>query len=857
MDPDRWQRIQEVFGEVIDIPPAERHAALDRKCQKDPALRQEIESLLTADEAAGRFIQSPLIPPGDATPPDALKTELRVGPYKLLRSIGHGGMSSVYVATRDDDYQRRVAVKIFSQLIGNEDRLRRFRTERQILAALEHLNIARLYDGGTTDQGAPYFVMEYVEGLPIDEYCDRHRLSVRERVELFRQVCSAVHYAHQNLVVHRDLKPGNILVTTGGVPKLLDFGIAKLLNPDLSSQSPEPTATWMRLMTPSYASPEQARGKMITTASDVYSLGVLLYKLLTGKLPYRFEGQTAEEIEQALADIEPEKPSYVVGQDGDGGASAAGLPGVRPEQLRRQLAGDLDNILLMTLRKEPQRRYGSAELLSEDLRRFLEGLPVLAGKASLGYRIGKFLRRHRIAVAVAALVTALIVGFATAMAMQSSRVARERDEARRERDKSEQVLAFVEEVFRVGDPESAGARYLDAREIFARGTERIEALHDQPGTQAFLMTSLGNIYRNLGLFEESRELLEGALEARRELLGEAHPDTITTLSSLGRLHQNQGRYHQAETIHRRVLALRENGDDVDLLAVSQSLGLLAEVLLDQGAYEEAEPAYRRALEIRSESLGEEHPQTVQSLGDLGSLLWVQGRHDEAELLHRRALRLLEKKFGGDHLDIAETLNNLAMVLVSQGESEEAEELTRRSLEIRRRLLGEEHPDIVQSLSNLAVVMFHRGDYEAVEKIGRECLNLGRRVLGEEHPRLAHVLLGLGSVLARNADPEYGEELMREAVAIRRVGLPAGHWLTGYAESRLGAYLTSAGRFEEAEPLVQEGYRTIAAQRGDKDREAQRALAAIVDLYQAWGKPDQASEYEARLLTAKDVNLLSH
>ncbi|MCP4661395.1 MAG: serine/threonine protein kinase, partial [bacterium] len=408
MVPERWRQILELLEGALGQAPGDREAFLDERCASDTALRGQVEDLLEADKEAAGFMRDPLVPVhGAISLPTAAGSPGRdlVGPYRLLRRIGQGGMSTVYLAVRgDDEYHRRVAVKIVRQGVEGEERLHRFRTERQILASLDHPSIARLYDGGTTDQGTPYFVMEYVEGLPVDEYCDRYCLSVRERLELFRKVCSAVHYAHQNLVVHRDLKPSNILVNADGVPKLLDFGIAKLLNPELSFH-PEPTATWVRMMTPHYASPEQVRGKMITTASDVYSLGVLLYELLTGHLPHLFNERSPQEIEQLLTEVEPARPSAVVGREeaASGTSRALGsqrhVCGMRPEQLRRRLSGDLDTIVLMALRQEPQRRYTSVQQFSEDVRRHLAGLPVMARKATPAYRIRKFLRRNRVATA--------------------------------------------------------------------------------------------------------------------------------------------------------------------------------------------------------------------------------------------------------------------------------------------------------------------------------------------------------------------------------------------------------------------------------------------------------------------------
>jgi len=441
MNAERWQQIKELFQLASDRQPNQRGAFLDEACARDPELRSEVESLLAHDKPGEEFIEKPVYEVAAELVPDELIESMvgrRIGPYQVLREIGHGGMGAVYLAMRaDDEYQKQVAIKLVKRGMDTDAILRRFRNERQILANLDHANIAKLLDGGTTEDGLSYFVMDYVEGLPIDVYCDTHRLPTVERLKLFRTACSAVQYAHQRHVVHRDLKPTNILVTAEGVPKLLDFGIAKLLNPELSAQTIEPTAG-PRPMTPDYASPEQVRGQAITPASDVYSLGVMLYELLTGHRPYHLKSRTPEEIQRVIGNQEPEKPSSVVGRGSLTRPLRATLsqrdrgpiqplrsplpvgegPGVRGKadgrtELRRRLGGDLDNIVLMALRKEPERRYASVEEeFSEDIRRHLEGLPVIARKDTLGYRSTKFIKRNKAGViaALTMLVLLAVIG---------------------------------------------------------------------------------------------------------------------------------------------------------------------------------------------------------------------------------------------------------------------------------------------------------------------------------------------------------------------------------------------------------------------------------------------------------------
>jgi serine/threonine-protein kinase len=526
-----------------------RQAFAEQTLGGDAEALREVLSLLRADARARGFLELPLVEPaagGAAEAQGAAWIGKRIGPYRLVGKLGEGGMSTVYLAEREDEqYRRQVAIKVVRSAFAGEDQLRRFRAERQILASLDHPGIARLYDGGATEEGLPYLVMEYIEGEPIDDFCDRRRLTIAQRIELFRAVCSAVHYAHQNLVVHRDLKPGNILVTTAGLPRLLDFGIAKLLTPELLPAGPVTTVAWLRLMTPYYASPEQILGKPVTTGSDVYSLGLLLYKLLTGRLPRRFAGQAPAAIERVVTEEEPEKPSAAVGRGGRDGPEGPPTPeagqleavararGVRPAQLRRLLAGDLDTVVLSALRRDPQRRYGSAEQLSEDLRRHLEGLPVLAHPDSLPYRAGKFLRRHRLAVGAAAAILLLAVGAAVAFALQSARLARERDRAERERVKAQRVAEFLEEVFSLSHRADPRIEPMTALEVLERGARKLDQMGDQPQIQAALMHTMGRIYRDLGRFEQAAPLLERALAARTKL-PEAEPaEVLENMEDLG------------------------------------------------------------------------------------------------------------------------------------------------------------------------------------------------------------------------------------------------------------------------------------------------------------------------------------
>ena len=559
-------------------------------------------------------------------------------------------MGTVYLAVRDDDqYEKQVAIKLVRRGMDTDFIVDRFRHERQILASLDHTNIARLLDGGTTEDGLPYFVMEYIEGSPINQYCDDRRLSTVERVKLFRTVCSAVQYAHQNLVVHRDIKPSNIIVTPEGVAKLLDFGIAKLLALDAVGQAQAATVTMMRPMTPDYASPEQVRGRAITTAADIYSLGVLLYELLTGRRPYRVKTFTPQEIEQVICEQEPEKPSTAI----DRGEA-------QNEKTRRRLRGDLDNIVLMAMRKEPERRYASVEQFSDDLRRHLEGLPVRARKDTLAYRAEKFVRRHKVGVAMAALMLALVVGAIVIVLGESRRAARERD-------KAERVSAFLVNIFKVSDPDEARGKTVTAREILDKGAERIEVeLKDQPEVQATLMNTVGLVYRGLGLYEEAGVLIEKSLIIRRELHGGEHVEVAKSLNDLGWIY------------------------------------------IEKQKPAEAEPLLREALDMRRRLLGD-HPDVAQSMNFLGFALFDKGDDDTAERLFRESLAM-RRRFLGEHMDVAQSLNNLGLTLHDKGDYDGAEPLFEEAIAIDRKLIYGDHPTVATHLNNLALLKLNKNDY---------------------------------------------------------------------------------------------------------------------------------------------------
>ncbi|MFL6292911.1 MAG: tetratricopeptide repeat protein [Thermoanaerobaculia bacterium] len=836
MASERWREIEAIFDEVAALPAGERADRLARRCGGDEELRWEVESLLAADAADGDFLEQPPVAPAAPPPPPARGR--RFGPYSVERQLGEGGMSTVYLAVRaDEEYRRQVAVKVFAYGAERADLVERFRAERQILASLDHPNIAGLLDGGTTGDGLPYLVMEYVDGIPIDRYCDERRLSVGERIDLFRQVCAAVQHAHRNLVVHRDIKPSNILVTADGVPHLLDFGIAKLLGGSALPWPAAATTTGQRLMTPHYASPEQVEGAPITTASDVYSLGVLLYVLLAGRLPYRLDVQRVGALEQAVVEQQPERPSAAVAS----------------RKLAGQLAGDLDNVVLMALRKEPALRYASVELLAEDLRRHRTGLPVLARPATVGYRMGKFVRRHRLGVGAAAFLALVILGLAASMTVQAVRLARQRDEIRRERDKAVRVAALLEEIFSTADPNRAHGETVTARELLDRGAAwTTTELADQPEVQATLAATIGRVYSGLGLYDRALPLLERSLALRRRVFGPSHPEVAESLHAIGNLHSARGDLDHAEATLRQALAMRRTllGDTDP--AVAESLDALGLVLTLKARFDAAEPLLREALAINRRLYDGDDEKVGDNLANLGFLMWQKGEPAASEALDRQALAIYRRRlgpihpkiviqlnnlavlqgergaytaaeasyrellpvarrvWGEEHPEVALYLHNLAAMLTWGGKYDEAERLARESLALRRKHLGDEHEQVAMGLNLLARILEEKGDLAGSRPLFEESLRLHRRVFGEEHPRVAMVLANLAHLLAQQGNPAAAEPLARQALAIRREALGDAHADVGASLVLLGALRLARGSPAEAEPLLRRGHETLRA-----------------------------------------------
>jgi serine/threonine-protein kinase len=804
-----WSEVESLLDEALELVAEERPAFLERIGALSPELRAQVEHWLRATELPDGFLDrsgpeyvAPLV---SATEEIRPAEGTRIGPYRIVGVAGHGGMGTVFLAERDEPYHQRVALKLVRGAVALDDHVvRRLVEERRILASLEHPHIARLVDGGVTEDGLPWFAMEYVEGEPIDQYCEQHSLQLHARLQLFLTVCDAVQFAHRNLVVHRDLKPSNILVTGDSEVKLLDFGIAKLL---AEGRSDEPlTETGLRVLTPQYASPEQIRGDPIAVTSDVYSLGILLYELLTGKRPYHLSARSPLEIERVISQP-PTRPSA----------------GVADLRLARQLRGDLDMILLTALRTEPERRYPSVERFATDIRRFLSELPVTARPDTRRYRAAKFIRRHRLGLAAAgALGLSLIfglVGTASQARVAQHAAARERE-----------VRNFLVGLFQVSDPTQSRGREISARELLDRGTRRADsALAQSPDVQSELLHVLGIIHRELGLLGRADTLLERAVQLSRSIHGEKSAEVADRLTDWGRVLTQRASFQAADSILRTALAIgRRHGAQDSSVAVT--LRALGEVEAKLARNDAAERLYREALAIDRSLFGSEHLTVASDLDGLGTALYQAGRMAGADSVFRAGLAMRRRLLDPEHPSLLISLDNVAQVSKELGNYSEAERLEREVLDKRRRLHPQGHPEVARTLGELASVLGspERPDprLEQAESLFLEALAMQRAFLGSDHPETILTVNNLAPIRYWKGDFAGAETNLREVVANWQRTLGKEHQNTVTAMSTLGAVLREQGKYYEAEPLLSQ---TLAVRRklfGDSHEHVAQGLGHL-------------------------------
>ena len=733
-----------------------------------------------------------------------------IGPYRLIRKLGEGGMGQVWLAEQSAPVKRQVALKIIKAGQYDGSALVRFNLERQTLAIMDHPAIAKVFDAGSTATGQPYFVMEYVPGLPITTYCDQKRLPARERLALLIKVCEGVQHAHQKAIIHRDLKPSNILVVEVDgkpMPHIIDFGIAKAISQQSEDETLVTRAGGM-VGTPGYMSPEQADPSIpdVDTRTDVYSLGVVLYELLAGVLPFdvkQWSTKPFHEVLRQLHEDDPPSPSSRISGDADSTMIAAKRK-VDARQLASMLRGDLDWITLKALEKDRSRRYGTPSELSADIGRYLRNEPVTARPASAAYRAGKYAQRHKFGVAAVSVVLLLLIAFGVMQAIELRRITRERDRANRERDRATRVTDFMTGMFNVSDPSQARGKTITAREILDKSSAKIDTgLAQDPELKAQMMDVMGVVYQSLGLYSSSLPLLERAAEIRRRVLGPENPETLATMHHLATTLIADGHYSEAEKLFRETLdsERRVLGPENPLTLLS--MNNLANVLYQQGRYAEAEKLDRETLEIRRRVSGPEDPDTLLSMESLAAALDKQGRYAEAERLGRETLDIRRRVSGPDHPHTLEVMNNLALLLDNEQHYPEAEKLDRETLDIERRVLGPEHPTTLLTSANLANALADEKRSSEAEKLMRETLEIQRRVLGPEHSSTLESATNLATILDDEKRYAEAEKLQRETLAIQRRVLGPEHPATINSIYNLACDVAGEGKRDEALSLLRD------------------------------------------------------
>jgi serine/threonine-protein kinase len=866
---ERRERIALLVDEALDLPPDRREAFVAARCPDDEAIRREVKELLAADEdMASSFLEQPAsrglgvheVGAEEPCGPDPMVGRL-IGAYRLEALLGRGGMGAVYLARRaDDEYEHQVAVKLLHPGFASAGLVRRLRSERQILARLDHPNIAKLLDGGTAEDGQPYLVMELITGMRIDAYCDEHGLGVRERLLLFRQICDAVQFAHQNLVVHRDLKPSNIMVTAQGTPKLLDFGIAKLVEAPPLLHNGDVTQSLLHAMTPSYASPEQLAGRNVTTVSDVYSLGVILYKLLTGRLPRRVDLRSPQALQADLA-REPEKPSAAASREDDEISETSSGSRQRPDarQLRRQLGGDLDTIVLMALRTEPERRYGSVEQLADDLDRHLDGLPVRARRGTFTYRTGKFLRRNRLAVSAAAVIFGLVIGLAATATLQARRIAREREvaeqqrgRAERERDKAQRVAEFMADLFAT----AGNTQGITARQLLDQGAAKLygELAGDDPEVRATLLAAIGKVYAVMGLEIEAKPHLEEALRSRERLFGPDHLEVAEVANRLGWLTQYGSDLAAAEKHARRALRIRQQQLAPDDPLVADSLISLAAVYHSLQRLAAAEELMTRGLRIKERHVGPKAEEDLAATYDLLGLIHRdQGRPAEAEAAFRRSLAIAEGRFGRDHPASSSTLNNLALVLHDRGLLAEAATFYRRSIDLKERSDGPT-PRLAASLFNLALLERTLGEYTRAERRYARAQEIIETTVGPENVYVAMIVAGRGLIHRDRGELELAGSLVQRGLRMAEATGGSGHRRVAELLLRMASIDFRRGRLRAAAAAQERALRIFRQQQPLIEAEVSAATRDLAQVVARQGDSRRAASLLAEVVAATEERL---
>jgi serine/threonine-protein kinase len=887
MPDSRFARAQSVFSIAVDLPANAREAYLRDACEGDEELYREVHELLAADAYGEVMLDRHLGMVADnlLSNPDSGNTlpSERFGPYRITGLLGEGGLGVVYAARRDD-LDSVAAIKVLRDAWLSPSRRERFAAEQRVLAQLNHPAIARLYDAGVLPGGTPWIAMEYVDGVPVTEYCRLHRSSVPERLRLFRAICEAVRYAHRHLVVHRDLKPSNILVDGTGSVKLLDFGIAKQLEDTASAPAADRTRTGMQLMTPAYAAPEQLRGERPGLQGDVYALGVILHELLTGHAPFDLNNATPAEAAAIIARDAPAKPSLSTGVAGHDGTDDSAGPALR--RLGSAARDELDVLCITAMHPDRARRYASVEAFMRDVDHYLEGRPLEARADSLRYRSGRFVRRHwRVVTAVGA----ALVLFVVVSGVYAVRLAAARNRAVAQAARAQRIQEFMLNLFRGGDAIGgvAPAETLRVLTILDDGVREAGRLDDDPEVQSELFNTLGTLYAQLGSFSQADSLLSRALAMRRARPGSAQGDAAASLVSLAELRSAEARYADAEQLLREALDIRLATLAPLDTATASTMAALGSVLYERGAYDssivlldEAVRRYRArdtatdgltgsitelasahyyaghygtadslfnvTLPMLRQQFGAQHPRVADALVNLGAVQQDLGRFDLAELRFREAVSIMEGWYGPDHYRTAATLTLLGRTLLYEGRRAEAREMLERALTIQEHVFGPVHPRVASALNDISSLDVQGGDYDRAEAGYRRMLSIYRSVHGDGHYLLGTATSNLAGVFLARGDLHRAEQLFREAVRRFESSQGPTHINTGIARVKLGRALLRQRRFAEAVEESRAGYDILISQTSPGTSFLLAARTDLVAAFDSLGRPDDATRFRSEL-----------
>ncbi|MCU0621013.1 MAG: tetratricopeptide repeat-containing serine/threonine protein kinase [Gemmatimonadales bacterium] len=800
MDGARWQRVEALFHGAAELPALARRPWLEAEARGDEGLVREVLALLAADAADGSPLDAGIAPLAGTllgSGPASGLPATPFGPYRATRLLGEGGMGVVYLAERAD-LGSVAAVKILRDAWLSPARRARFSLEQRTLAHLQHPSIARLYDAGTLDDGTPWFAMEYVEGAPLTDFCRRQRADMARRLALFRDVCLAVQHAHAHAVIHRDLKPSNILVTAEASVKLLDFGIAKQL--EHVDAEVDQTRTGLRLMTPAYASPEQVRGERVGVQTDVYSLGVVLYELLTGRLPFDLAHRSPAEAVSVIATHEPVRPSAVA-------RAVARTDADAPPGAPRAAWQDLDVLCLTAMHKDPARRYPTVEALARDVARFLAGQPLEARAEGVGYRLGKFVRRHRAAVTAAGAVLATAVAV---VAFYTVRLAQARNAALEQAARAVRVEEFMRSLFQGGDDLVGPADSLRVVTLLDRGVEQARQLDADPRAQADLLQTLGELYQQLGRLERADSLLGVAVDRRRGVLGAAHPDVGRGLVALGLVRSDLARFDDAERLVREGLDLSARSLAPTHPEALRGGTALAHVLRERGAYDSAIAVQERVLRLQPDSASADY---AAGLAELATAHFLAGHYEVADSLGAIAIAGSRARHGDRHPLVAEDLMSLGAIRFDRGDYAGAERYYRQAIDITAGWYGPAHPRTAAALNVLGQSVVYQGRVPEGVALLQKALAIREQAYGPEHPLVASTLNELGNAAVRDGRLDDAEAAFTRVVAIYRAVYPGGHYLIGTGLSNLATVYNERKQYPRAEALYREAVRRFAETQG--------------------------------------------